>query len=86
MLGMGIVIPFMPIYAKTLGATGVSIGIFFASFPLAQMAFMPTIGRLSDQRGRKAFIAAGLLRLICWSEGTARSSISVPTMELKALF
>ena len=61
MLGMGIVIPFMPIYAKTLGATGVSIGIFFASFPLAQMAFMPTIGRLSDQRGRKAFIAAGLL-------------------------
>ena len=61
MLGMGIVIPFMPIYAKTLGATGISIGIFFASFPLAQMAFMPLIGRLSDQRGRKAFIAAGLL-------------------------
>ena len=61
MLGMGIVIPFLPIYAKTLGATGVSIGIFFASFPLAQIAFMPTIGRLSDQRGRKMFIAAGLL-------------------------
>ena len=61
MLGMGIVIPFMPIYAKTLGATGISIGIFFASFPLAQIAFMPMIGRLSDQRGRKVFIAAGLL-------------------------
>lgn len=61
MLGMGIVIPFLPIYAKTLGATGVSIGVFFASFPLAQIAFMPAIGRLSDRRGRKAFIAAGLL-------------------------
>ena len=61
MLGMGIVIPFLPIYAKTLGATGVSIGIFFASFPLAQIACMPAIGRLSDRRGRKAFIAAGLL-------------------------
>ena len=60
MLGMGIVIPFMPIYAKTLGATGISIGIFFASFPLAQMLFMPMIGRLSDQHGRKAFIAVGL--------------------------
>ena len=60
MLGMGIVIPFMPIYAKTLGATGVSIGVFFASFPLAQILFMPAIGRLSDQRGRKTFIAAGL--------------------------
>ncbi len=61
MLGMGLVIPFMPIYAKTLGATGVSIGLFFASFPLAQIIFMPTIGRLSDRYGRKAFIAAGLL-------------------------
>ncbi len=60
MLGMGIVIPFMPIYAKTLGASGISIGIFFASFPLAQMLFMPMIGRLSDQHGRKAFIALGL--------------------------
>ncbi len=61
MLGMGMVIPFMPIYAKELGATGVSIGLFFASFPLAQILFMPLIGRLSDQHGRKAFIAAGLL-------------------------
>ena len=61
MLGMGIVIPFLPIYAKTLGATGITIGVFFASFPLAQMLFMPTIGRLSDRRGRKGFIAAGLL-------------------------
>lgn len=61
MLGMGIVIPFLPIYAKTLGATGISIGVFFASFSLAQMLFMPVIGRVSDRRGRKGFIAAGLL-------------------------
>src|SRR5215510_12423586 len=62
-LGMGIVIPFMPIYAKTLGATGLTIGIFFASFPLAQMLFMPLIGRLSDRHGRKKFIAVG--QLLC---------------------
>jgi MFS family permease len=61
MLGVGLVIPFMPIYAKTLGATALSIGIFFASFPLAQMCFMPTIGRLSDRHGRKWFISVGLL-------------------------
>jgi MFS family permease len=61
MIGMGIVMPFMPIYAKTLGATALSIGVFFASFPLAQMLFMPTIGRLSDRHGRKWFIAVGLL-------------------------
>lgn len=61
MLGVGIVIPFLPIYAKTLGATALSIGVFFASFPLAQMLFMPMIGRLSDQHGRKWFIVVGLL-------------------------
>lgn len=61
MLGMGIVIPFLPIYAKTLGATPVSIGIFFASFPLAQMLLMPTVSHLSDRHGRKWFITVGLL-------------------------
>ena len=61
MLGMGIVLPFMPIYARTLGATGITIGIFFASFPLAQMVFMPLISRLSDRHGRKMFMVIGLL-------------------------
>lgn len=61
MLGMGIVIPFMPIYARTLGASGITIGIFFASFPLAQILFMPLIGKMSDRYGRKGFIAGGLL-------------------------
>jgi MFS transporter, DHA1 family, multidrug resistance protein len=61
MLGIGIVIPFLPIYAKTLGATAITIGVFFASFPLAQMLFMPLISRWSDRHGRKWFIATGLL-------------------------
>ena len=61
MLGIGIVIPFLPIYAKTLGATAITIGVFFASFPLAQMLFMPLISHWSDRRGRKWFIATGLL-------------------------
>ena len=61
MLGIGIVIPFLPIYAKTLGATAITIGVFFASFPLAQILFMPLISRWSDHHGRKWFIASGLL-------------------------
>src|SRR5215510_5678878 len=61
MLGIGIVIPFLPIYAKTLGATSITIGVFFASFPLAQMLFMPLISHWSDRHGRKWFIASRLL-------------------------
>jgi MFS family permease len=60
---MGIVIPFLPIYAKTLGATGLTIGIFFASFPLAQMLCMPVVSQMSDRYGRKMFIAVG--QLLC---------------------
>ncbi len=61
MLGLGIVAPLMPIYAASLGASGLWLGVIFASFSLARGIFMPLIGRLSDRRGRKAFITFGLL-------------------------
>jgi MFS family permease len=44
-----------------LGATGIWLGVIFASFSLARGVFMPLIGKWSDKRGRKAFITFGLL-------------------------
>ncbi len=61
MLGLGIVAPLMPIYAESLGATGIWLGVIFASFSLARGVFMPLIGKWSDKRGRKTFITFGLL-------------------------
>ncbi len=60
MVGLGIIAPLMPIYAKSLGATGMWLGIIFSGFSLARVIFMPLIGRISDQRGRKFFITLGL--------------------------
>jgi DHA1 family multidrug resistance protein-like MFS transporter len=61
MIGISIILPLLPIYADSLGAKGMSLAIIFAGFPIARAIFMPIIGRISDKRGRKMFIAWGLL-------------------------
>ena len=60
MLGMGIIAPLLPLYAESLGATRIWLGIIFAGFSLSRAIFLPIIGRLSDRSGRKLFICIGL--------------------------
>lgn len=60
MLGVGIIAPLLPLYAESLGATAIWIGVIFASFSISRAIFMPVFGQLSDRRGRKRFICAGL--------------------------
>jgi MFS family permease len=61
MLGIGIIVPLLPIYAEDLGAKGLSIGIIFSGFSLTRAIFSPVAGRISDRWGRKIPIAMGLL-------------------------
>ncbi len=61
MLGVGIIEPFMAIYAESLGANGFFIGLIFGAFALSRAIFTPLIGRLSDLRGRKNIMLIGLL-------------------------
>ncbi len=61
MLGSGIVVPLLPLYAESLGASGLGLGVIFAAFPLARVLATPVFGRLSDRKGRKLFISIGLL-------------------------
>ncbi|MCC6960131.1 MAG: MFS transporter [Dehalococcoidia bacterium] len=60
-LGISMVSPLLPVYAETLGASGVWLGITFSVFAVVQTFFGPFAGRLSDRYGRKPFIVAGLL-------------------------
>jgi DHA1 family multidrug resistance protein-like MFS transporter len=60
-LGISMVSPLLPVYAKDLGASGVWLGLTFSSFAIVQTFFGPFAGRLSDRYGRKPFIVAGLL-------------------------
>lgn len=54
-------VPLLPVYAHGLGAGGFYIGLIFGAFSLSRTFFMPYFGRLSDRKGRKPYIVAGLL-------------------------
>jgi MFS family permease len=60
MLGMGIVSPFLPIYANALGASTLEVGFVQAGFNLTGICTVLFFGRLSDRFGRKVFLSCGL--------------------------
>jgi len=61
MVGFGIVAPILGRYADRFGASGLQVGLLFASFSLAQMICAPMLGRLSDRVGRKPVIIVSLI-------------------------
>lgn len=61
LVGFGIVAPILGRYAKDFGASGLEVGLMFASFSVAQMIFAPVLGRVSDRVGRKPVIIVSLL-------------------------
>ncbi|MFZ0712231.1 MAG: MFS transporter, partial [Terrimicrobiaceae bacterium] len=60
-LGFGIVIPVLPLYAEHFGATAVQIGALVGIFSLAQFFFAPIWGKVSDRVGRKPVLLLGLM-------------------------
>lgn len=61
LLGFGIVIPFLPIYAERLHVGAAGIGLILASYSLMQFFAAPILGRISDRFGRRPVIMLGLL-------------------------
>jgi MFS family permease len=60
LLGIGIIVPVMPVFAKELGAGGFALGMIIAAFSVTRGLFQPVVGNLSDRWGRKGFLMAGL--------------------------
>ncbi|ALN77986.1 multidrug efflux MFS transporter NorA [Staphylococcus agnetis] len=60
-LGIGLVIPVLPIYLKDLGLTGADLGVLVAVFALTQMVISPFGGTLADKLGKKLIICIGLI-------------------------
>jgi MFS family permease len=61
LFGIGIIIPVMPVFAVSLGASGLSLGMIIAAFSLSRGLLQPIVGSLSDRWGRKGFMVVGLL-------------------------
>ncbi len=61
MIGFGIVIPVLPIYAETFHATPLQNGLLVAIFSFAQFLAAPFWGKLSDRVGRKPVLFISIL-------------------------
>jgi MFS family permease len=57
-LGESIVFPLLPFLLASFTSNGRTLGLLAGSYALAQFAFTPLIGALSDRYGRKPVIAA----------------------------
>jgi DHA1 family tetracycline resistance protein-like MFS transporter len=53
LLGFGIILPIMPYFAESLGASGVWLGALMTAYSVAQFLGAPLIGSLSDRYGRR---------------------------------
>src|SRR5437870_5927099 len=60
LIGFGIIIPLLPFYAETFGASPLVIGLLFAVFSLCQLAAAPALGDLSDRYGRRPILIFSL--------------------------
>ena len=68
LVGFGIVLPVLPLYARRFHASAAVAGALVASFSLAQLLASPLWGRVSDRVGRKPVLIVSLV-------GTALGSL-----------
>jgi DHA1 family tetracycline resistance protein-like MFS transporter len=61
LVGFGIVIPILPLYAEQYGPSPVIFGLLMASFSIMQFIAAPILGRLSDRVGRRPVLLISLL-------------------------
>ena len=61
LIGFGIIIPLLPFYAQTFGASPLMIGLLFASFSVSQLFASPVLGAWSDKWGRRPVLIFSLV-------------------------
>ena len=61
LLGFGLILPLLPYYAESFGASDTVVGLLVASYAAAQLIGAPLLGRLSDRFGRRPILLLSLL-------------------------
>jgi len=60
MIGLLMVVPLMPFYARHFGASGLVVAVLVSAFTAAQLLSAPFWGRVSDRYGRRPALLFGL--------------------------
>lgn len=61
LVGFGIVIPVLPLYAEKYGASETTVGVLLAIYSAMQFVFAPILGKLSDRVGRRPVLLVSLI-------------------------
>lgn len=61
LIGFGIVIPILPLYADHFGASATTVGILLATYSAMQFICSPILGKLSDRVGRRPVLLASIV-------------------------
>ena len=61
LLGIGVIIPILPLFATDLGASGIGLSMIIAAFSISRSLLQPVVGSWSDRFGRKKFLITGLV-------------------------
>jgi DHA1 family tetracycline resistance protein-like MFS transporter len=61
LVGFGIVIPVLPLYAERYGASESTVGVLLAIYSVMQFIFAPILGKLSDRVGRRPVLLVSLI-------------------------
>jgi MFS transporter, DHA1 family, tetracycline resistance protein len=60
LIGFGIIVPLLPFYAQTFGASPLVVGLLFAVFSICQLLAAPALGDISDRYGRRPVLIFSL--------------------------
>lgn len=61
LIGFGIVIPVLPLYADRFGASPLTVGLLLAVYSMMQFIFAPILGRWSDRVGRRPVLLISII-------------------------
>lgn len=88
LIGFGLIIPLQAVYAKRLGASGLTFGLLVGVYAAMQLIFNPILGRWSDRVGRRKVllisIAGSVLSHILL--GCADLTSSLPLLFIARIF
>ncbi len=60
-VGIGIILPLLPLYAQAMGAGGTWVGLIAAADPMVRAALAIMFGRMAESRSMKRFLVCGLV-------------------------
>jgi MFS family permease len=81
MVGFGVVVPVLPVYARSFGVDNTLVGAVLSAFALMRLVASPFVGKLLDRVGERLVLAVGI-GIVAVSSGLAGLAETYPQLLL----